>query len=186
VVERLERQKYDRCWMITQPSHAALAGALAARLCAPQFPRPDAKMLQAMALHDAGWGVPDAQAVQKSRISRQYHPESFLGVPAPQLTSIWTDSIDTAQSASVAGGYAVSRHFDRIAHERMAAGNDSPPDLRQLESFVTAETQRRKKLVPKQSLPLEELERLTELLQFVDLLSLYLCCGARENVIFPK
>ena len=30
------------------------------------------------------------------------------------------------------------------------------------------------------------LELWTDLLQFCDLLSLYVCCGARENVAFPK
>ncbi|HWZ45158.1 MAG TPA: DUF3891 family protein [Candidatus Saccharimonadales bacterium] len=182
----MQKQRYDRCWLITQPSHAALAGALAARLCAPQFPRPDAQMLQAIALHDSGWGILDAQAVQKSRANRLHHPESFLDMPVTQLTTIWKDSIDTAGSASVAGGYVVSRHFERIARRRVAAGNDSPRDLHPLQAFINTEIQRQKKLAAKQPLSPEELERLTDLLQFVDLVSLYLCCGARENVILPE
>ncbi|MBZ5526189.1 MAG: DUF3891 family protein, partial [Acidobacteriia bacterium] len=186
VVERIEKQKYDSCWLITQPSHAALAAELAARLSAPQFPKPDPQMIQAIALHDAGWGVPDAHSVQKSRSSGRYHPESFLDMPASQLVSIWQDSIDTAKSASAAGGYAVSRHFDRIARQRIATGSDSPQERRKLESFVSAETQRQKKLAAKQPLSIEELERLADLLQFVDLLSLYFCSGASENVIFPE
>jgi len=55
VVEQLQRQKYESCWMITQPSHAVLAGGLAARLQAPQLPRLDADLIRAIALHDAGW-----------------------------------------------------------------------------------------------------------------------------------
>src|SRR5262245_9899118 len=58
VVERLQRQKYESCWMITQPSHAVLAGQLAANLQSPQIPRLDTELLRAIALHDAGWGSP--------------------------------------------------------------------------------------------------------------------------------
>jgi hypothetical protein len=186
VVERVQRQKYDRCWLVTQPSHAALASALAQAIAAPEFPHPDAQMIQAIALHDAGWGAPDAQAVQKSRAGSAYKPESFLNVPAAQLAPIWQESIDTAKSVSAAGGYAVSRHFDRIARQRIAAGSDSPQDCRKLEAFVKAEAERQKKLAAKQPLSIEELERLTDLLQFADLLSLYLCSGATESVIFPE
>jgi len=185
-VERVQRQKHDRCWLITQPSHAALASALAERIAAPEFPRPDPQMIQAIALHDAGWGVPDAQAVQKSRANVQYKAGSFLDAGAVQLAAIWQESIDTAKSVSAAGGYVVSRHFDRVARWRIASASDSPQDRRKLETFVSAETERRKKLAAKQPLSIEKLERLTDLLQFVDLLSLYLCCGTQENVIFPE
>lgn len=186
VVDRIERQKYESCWLITQPSHAALAAELTARLSAPQFPKPDAQLIQAIALHDAGWGVADAQGVQKSRSGAKYQQESFLDVPAQKLATIWQDSIGTAESASAAGGYVVSRHFDRIAGRRIAAANDHPPDRRCLEAFVNAEASRQKKLAAKQPLPVEELERLVDLLQFVDLLSLYLCCGATDNAVFPE
>src|SRR6516225_1344618 len=62
IVERMQRQPYDGCWMITQPSHAVLAGDFAAKMTGPNLPRMDAALLRAIALHDAGWGVPDAQA----------------------------------------------------------------------------------------------------------------------------
>ena len=70
VIQGLQKQKYESCWLITQPSHAALAGALAAALVGAQLPRPDAKLIQAISLHDAGWGMPDAQIIQMSRADR--------------------------------------------------------------------------------------------------------------------
>lgn len=186
VVERLQQGPYDHCWMITQPSHAALASGFAECISAPQFPRPDRAMLRAIALHDAGWGAPDAQAVQKSRAGAAYRPESFVSLPVSRLVEVWKESIEMAQSTGAAGGYAVSAHFSRIAAHRAERGKDSVPDRRSLETFGAAESARRKKLAAQQPLPAEELERFADLLQFCDLLSLYVCCGARESVIFPK
>src|SRR5437016_10285683 len=77
VVQSIQKQKYESCWLITQPSHAALAGDLAAALSIPQLPQPDAKLIQAIALHDAGWGMADAQIIQMSRADGRYRPGSF-------------------------------------------------------------------------------------------------------------
>lgn len=186
VVEHLQQGQYDRCWMITQPSHAALASSFAECISDPRFPRPDRAMLRAIALHDAGWGTHDAQAVQKSRAKTAYRPESFVALPVAQLTDVWKDSIETAQSTGAAGGYAVSSHFSRIAVHRAEGGKDSAPDRHLLETFVAVEAARRKKLAAQQSLPIAELDRFAELLQLCDLLSLYVCCGAQESVVFPE
>ena len=40
VVEQSQRQITNECWMITQPSHAALAGEFAARMTAVNLPQP--------------------------------------------------------------------------------------------------------------------------------------------------
>src|SRR6516225_4364711 len=77
-VERTQTQSYESCWMVTQPSHAALAGELAAKLAAPQFPTPDGEILQAISLHDAGWGILDAEAIKRSTSTQQQRPRSFL------------------------------------------------------------------------------------------------------------
>src|SRR5258708_24599109 len=71
VVFRTQKQPLDECWMITQPSHAALSGELAAKLSSPKVSRPDDNILRAIALHDAGWGLPDAQAIMSSRSDRK-------------------------------------------------------------------------------------------------------------------
>src|SRR5215472_1329448 len=186
VVERLLRQKYESCWMITQPSHAVLAGGLAARLQAPRLPRLDADLLRAIALHDAGWGIPDAQAITRSRAPKPQPPRSFLETGIEEFLDAWTQSIQVAQSAGAAGAYIVSRHFQRLAEHRMGAAADSDRDRKKLETFVAHESQRQKRLAAKQDRSAEELELLTDVLQFCDLLSLYICCGARQSVEFPE
>jgi hypothetical protein len=186
VVERLQRQKYESCWMITQPSHAVLAGELAARLQGPQMPRLDADLLRAIALHDAGWGIPDAQAITRSRATRPQAPRSFLETEIEEFLEAWTQSIQVAQSAGAAGAYIVSRHFQRLAEHRIGAAADSDRDRKKLETFVAHETQRQRRLAAKQDRSGQELELLTDLLQFCDLLSLYMCSGARESAGFPE
>ncbi|HLJ28893.1 MAG TPA: DUF3891 family protein [Candidatus Angelobacter sp.] len=185
VVERTQTQTYESCWMITQPSHAALAGELAANLNAAQFPTPDVQILQAIALHDAGWGIPDAQAIMRSRSVHQHQPQSFLATAVPQFVEAWEKSIETSESVSPAGGYIVSRHFWRLAEQRLDS-DESKADRKKLESFLQNEERRQKKLASRQSLSTEQLEKLTDLLQFCDLLSLYICCGAGQAVIFPE
>lgn len=186
VVEQLQRQKYEACWMITQPSHAVLASEIAAGLQDPQIPRLDAALVRAIALHDAGWGIQDAQAITRSRSPRQQAPRSFLDSEIEEFLEAWTQSIQVAESAGAAGGYIVSRHFQRLAEHRASAAVDSDRDLKKLESFTARETQRQQRLAAKQTRNWQELESLTDVLQLCDLLSLYVCCGARENVEFPE
>src|SRR5437016_2280990 len=183
VIQGIQKQKYESCWLITQPSHAALAGALAAALVGPQLPQPDAKLIQAISLHDAGWGMADAQIIQMSRADRRYRPNSFLETSVPEFLSAWSKSIAAGQTVSPAGGYIVSRHFCRLAQNMLASSGKE--DREKLESFLGNEERRQKKLVILQSLGRQDLELFTDLLQFCDLLSLYICCGAQENVIFP-
>jgi len=59
-------------------------------------------------------------------------------------------------------------------------------DRQTAESFLRSEAARQGKLAAKQERTPEELETLTDVLQFCDLLSLYVCCGARQNVDFPE
>src|SRR5260370_25998767 len=93
VVERLQKQKYESCWIITQPSHAALSGDIAARLAGPRIPNLDGDLVRAIALHDAGWGIPDAQAVNRSRSGRHNCPESFLETEVEEFLEAGTQSI---------------------------------------------------------------------------------------------
>jgi Protein of unknown function (DUF3891) len=172
--------------MITQPSHAALAGELAARLSAPQVPKLEAELVRAIALHDAGWGIPDAQAIMRSRSSHADCPKSFLEVGVTEVVEAWTQSIEIAQPASPAGGYIVSRHFWRLGEHRLERGDDSEGDRKKLRSFLSHEIARQKRLASKQARNADELEVLTDVLQFCDLLSLYICCGAPDRVEFPK
>lgn len=184
-VEHTQKRSCARFWMITQPSHAVLAGGLAANLNAAQFPVPDEPLLQAIALHDAGWGVPDAQAIVKSRSIHPQAPQSFVAMAVPQFLEAWEKSIETAESVSPAGGYIVSRHFWRLAEHR-ANLEEGKPDRQKLDSFLKNEERRQKKLAPRQSLTTQQLEQFTDVLQFCDLLSLYICCGSSLCAVFPE
>jgi hypothetical protein len=184
VVEESQRQPADRCWMITQPSHAALAGELAAKLTGVDLPNLDGPLIHAIALHDAGWGMSDAQAIAQSRSVSQSPPKSFIACGVGEFVNAWEKSIDVAASVSPAGGYIVSRHFERIAKinaSHIAAGNRQTADR-----FLQNEAARQQQLAAKQQCTPKELESLTDVLQFCDLLSLYVCCGARQNVEFPE
>ena len=185
-VERLQRTCCESCWMITQPSHAALAGDIAAALCDPRIPKLEADLVRAIALHDAGWGMLDAQAVMRSRAAQQNVPKSFLEVSVPEFMVAWTQSIEVALSTSPAGGYMVSRHFWRLAEHRVNTAEDSQPDCKRLQEFLGSEEERQRKLSAKQGRSTEELEALADVLQFCDLMSLYLCSGAQEKIEFPE
>ncbi|HLY98119.1 MAG TPA: DUF3891 family protein, partial [Candidatus Angelobacter sp.] len=67
-----------------------------------------------------------------------------------------------------------------------AANGLGPKESQQLSSFLDQEAKRQKKLAAAQTLSHQELEQLTDLLQFCDLLSLYMCCGAQEKVVLPE
>jgi Protein of unknown function (DUF3891) len=184
VVERTQRQIREGCWMITQPSHAALAGEFAAKLTGAQVPKLDAGIIRAIALHDAGWGIPDAQAIMQSRSVGQGCPKSFIACSAGEFVNAWEKSIDVAQSVGPAGGYIVSRHFVRIAQH--GASHVSESDRPTVARFLNNEADRQKRLAARQNHSAEELELLTDVLQFCDLLSLYICSGARDNAEFPN
>jgi hypothetical protein len=184
MVEQSQRQVPSECWMITQPSHAALAGEFAARMTGVNLPNLDAPVIRAIALHDAGWGMPDAQAIMQSRSIGQGAPRSFIACGVGEFVNAWEKSIDVAASASAVGGYIVSRHFERIA--KVNASKLPKGDRQTIESFLRNEAARQAKLVAKQERTPEELEQIIDVLQFCDLLSLYVCCGARQNVEFPE
>ena len=179
----LEKQRYAECWMITQPSHAALAGQIAARLCAPQLPELSPELVQAIGLHDAGWGMPDAQAIMRSRSVAEDRPKSFLETSVPDFLTAWKQSIEIAQAGSAIGGCMVSRHFWRLANHWLKTNSSDSGDRASMNGFVDQESKRQTRLTQKDA---THLDALTDVLQFCDLLSLYFCCGAQENVELPE
>lgn len=185
-VMRLQKQQYESCWMITQPSHAALAGQIASHLD-PRFVHAlEPELVHAIALHDAGWGMPDAQAVMLSRSVSRGRPKSFLETTVANFLSAWTQSIDIVEAFSPAGGYIVSRHFWRLAKHWAGIPQGSDGDRKIVEKFIAQEAAREAKLVTRQQRSGDELDGLTDVLQFCDLLSLYICCGSQEKVEFPE
>jgi len=179
IEERL-KQTAAEYWLVTQPSHAALAGDLAAALRENLFGAIDQTVARCIALHDAGWSMDDAEQIQRLRSQSKQKPSSFLDASTDSFLQAWTGSIETAAKFAPIGGYLVSRHFERLslwADEKSAA---------KVEAFRKREKERQQKL--KKSLNRDDtaLERLVDALQFCDVLSLYLCCGSSRTVKFEK
>jgi hypothetical protein len=80
----------------------------------------------------------------------------------------------------------VSSHFSRLAQARLKSRNDSSEDRRLVQQFLSQEVDRQQQLGTHAQRSPKELELLTDVLQFCDLVSLYLCCGADELVEFPQ
>ena len=180
LIERSQKTPYSGCWLITQPAHAATSGEMAAALAPESFGTIDESLIRAIAMHDFGWSGPDAREVQASRGAKpgKWTPvHSFLETGAKEVTGIWTASIDAAEKIGPAGGWIVSEHFKRVAQQDPRVADTG---------FVAAETKRQGRLASKSGLAEAELLRLTDALQFCDLLSLYLCCGLQVPVEFPQ
>jgi hypothetical protein len=177
-VEETQRRPAAEYWLITQPDHAALAGELAARLGPPLLNALPAEVVRGIAVHDDGWAAFDAHVA----LTSDRRPLSFLDVPVPDFVRAWTDSIARAQQVAPIAGAIVSRHFCRLAQARASSRGDRAQDAQQLQEFLSREDERQQRLGQGESE--EYLEFLTDVLQFCDLLSLYLCCGAPQDVEF--
>jgi len=167
-------------WVITQPSHAALAGDLAAALREELFGPIDTTISRSIALHDSGWSMDDAEQIQRLRSDATAKPCSFLDASPRQFLRAWTASIETVEKFAPAGGYMVSRHFERLSNR-----NDEKHQP-ELEGFRSREKQRQHRLRGGTKLEEGALERLVDALQFCDLLSLYLCSGSARPVKFSN
>ena len=179
-VEQRQHEHASAYWVVTQPSHAALAGELAAALRDDLFGPIDETIARSIALHDAGWSMEDAEQIQRLRSDPRQKPTSFVDTPPGQFLRAWTTSIETVQKFAPIGGYMVSRHFERISLR------DDPQNQAKLETFRRRERQRQHQLKTKIRLDEAALERLVDALQFCDLLSLYLCCGSCWAVKFDS
>jgi hypothetical protein len=179
-VEERQRQQASAYWVVTQPSHAALAGDIAALLREDLFGIIDATVSRSIALHDSGWSMDDAAQIQILRGDPKSRPVSFVSADFDRVLHAWSSSIDIVEKFAAIGGYIVSRHFERLSHRQ-------DEKLRQTaEAFRTRENQRQQRLLATLETDKAQLERLVDALQFCDLLSLYLCCGSKQDVIFEE
>src|SRR6185312_9908998 len=122
-------------------------------------------------MRDGVWMTPSRSRIC-ARVKRRSLP--VFSKPA------WIASIDTAEKFAPIGGYLVSRHFERLSQR------DDAKDQAKLEAFRKREKQRQQRLKTKLDRDEEALEKLVDALQFCDLLSLYLCCGSKTNVVFSN
>ena len=194
-VAAAQKQSAPAWWLVAQPDHAALAGELAAQFAAPGCHISDREVVRAIALHDAGWAKYDGGSEAgggQNTAPRLLHdssgrPLSFLQAPVEMFVEAWTASIaHTEIEAGATGGLMVSGHFRRLAEHRLNSVEDTPEDEARIRAFVSHETHQDEARFRRQSRTRAELERLVDVLQFCDLLSLYLCCGSRASVQFPQ
>jgi Protein of unknown function (DUF3891) len=195
-VERKQKQSAEEWLLIAQPDHAALAGDLGARLDSPLVPKLDDDVLEGIRLHDSGWTQFDGGergtgrdlevSLRDPQMSDSGKPLSFLEIGAEDVLAAWHGSIERAAKASPIGGILVSEHFCRIGKERLRTKTDTPEDTAKLHTFLQGEEERQAQLQARQARSRYEINLLVDVLQFCDLLSLYLCCGSREKVEFPQ
>lgn len=186
-VERRQRALAAEWWLISQPDHAALSAALAASFSSPEFPAIDPLLARAIEVHDAGWAMfaPETD-VGAPPLDARGKPLSFIEIEPPDFLRAWAASIDRAEQVCPAGGYIASRHFCVLGRGRLDAGFDSAADAARLQSFLERESSRQRRLAAASGRQSQELDALLAVLQFCDLLSLFLCCGAGEAVEFPQ
>jgi hypothetical protein len=182
-IERKQKQVASEWWLVAQPDHAALAGDLAAAISVPEIPALDAEVLQAISLHDQGWAPFDAENPDHGTSQR---PLSFFEVDPAKILLAWSGSIEVAELTSPIAGILVSEHFCRIGRASLPSLGKTRPGSETAGRFLEGEAERQMRLFPKQHYSAEEVNLLVDVLQFCDLISLYLCCGCQEPVEFPQ
>jgi hypothetical protein len=109
-----------------------------------------------------------------------------MQVTVEESLAAWTGSIKAAGEVSRLGEYMVSAHFSRIGRTRVQAELDTPEDIRHLEGFIKEEEEWQAQHEKEIGLDSDRLSEYVDLLQFCDLLSLYLCCGSTQPAEFPQ
>lgn len=195
-VEAKQKQDAEAWWLIAQPDHAALAGDLAALLDPTLIPKLDEPLLRAISLHDSGWAQFDGGergtgrelevSLREPKTDPRGKPLSFLEMEVEEFLTAWQQSIEQAAHASPAGGAIVSEHFCRLTRTRLQSHSDIAQDRGRLQNFLTSQRDFQAQMGSRHARSAEQITVLTDVLQFCDLLSLYLCCGAEEGVTFPQ
>lgn len=186
-IAQVQKQHADRYWIVTQPDHAKLAGRVAASLDRGQVPMLTPDIVECIGAHDEGWQPFDgiAPEPQTPTVDSAGKPLAFTEMPPQVFLHAWGGSIARANGVSAVGGAVVSAHFSRIALHRLSRNIDSEADARSIREFLDHEAERRRDLIERGATP-RKVDHLLEVLQFCDLMSLYICCGSRDSIEFPQ
>lgn len=185
------RRKTPYEWLlISQNDHAELSYRLACAWCAPRIydlfpdtPHPTAEeLLQAIRLHDRGWGSWDGSPGLDPDHGRPY---SFTEMPPADAQAIWTRSIDACGAVGPLAGWSVASHFLAL-HD-----NSDGPDAPLWHEWLARENQRRDRwlrgwLARDSRHTQPQAEHCLSLLQTFDWLSLWLCCVAPLGECDPE
>lgn len=187
-VAQRQKQCAESWWLVSQPDHAQLSGDLAANFISSHFPKIDPLIAKAVAAHDAGWAMFPAEASPRPQpmMAEDGKPRSFIEFPPQEFLQAWQGSIQRAETICAAGGVMVSRHFCALGEVRLKQNMDDASGRQLVLDFLASEAERQRRLSAEAGLPAEQADALLSVLQFCDVLSLYLCSGASEEVEFPQ
>jgi hypothetical protein len=196
-VARAEKTTSPKYYLVRQPDHARAAGEIAQQLAIAGAPPLDDDIVCGISLHDEGWKdfdngterlsvTPATYSEQNVALGADNKPLSFLEIKAGDFLRAWRGSIDSAEEVAPIAALIVSGHFCRIGKFGIAMAAYTEDDARSVREFLASEAQRQTRLLRRQSRGEGEVLYWTDVLQFCDLLSLYLCCGSLENVEFPQ
>lgn len=188
LISATQSARAEQYLLAGQPDHAKLSGEMAERFRSPLLPAIDELTAKAIGVHDAGWAqIPFERDLRgEPPLTDDGRPQHFMQAPVKESLSAWAGSIKAAGATSPLGEYIVSGHFSRIGRMRIQMEMDTAKTLQKLDGFVRSEEERQRNLEQKIELSAEQLSKYVDLLQFCDVLSLYLCCGAREAAEFPQ
>lgn len=196
-IARAEKTISVKYHLVRQRDHARLSGQIAAQLSIAGAPAMDDDIVRGISLHDEGWAdfdcgrerlqaTPASYSETNVALNKMGKPLSFLEIKAGDFLRAWRDSVEAAEAIAPIAGLIVSGHFRRLGQFGVSAGTYSGDDSQRVREFLSQEEKRDRKLLCLQSRGEREVEYWTDVLQFCDLLSLYLCCGSEESVEFPQ
>lgn len=196
-IARAEKRISAKYRLVRQPDHARLSGEIATLLSIVGAPALDDDIVRGISLHDEGWSDFDCGRDRLQATAARYsetnvalnatgRPLSFLEIKTEDFLRAWCGSIDAAEGVAPIASLIVSGHFRRIGQFGISTGTYSEEDTQRARKFLAQEEERQQKLLRVQSRSEREVEYWTDVLQFCDLLSLYLCCGSEESVEFPQ
>jgi hypothetical protein len=194
IMQDLPARRYG---LVRQPDHARLSGELAKHLIQTAAGPVDDEIVCGIALHDEGWAAFDEGREHLAATPARYvengvavtdagKPVSFLEIKPPDFLRAWRESIEAAVAVGPLAGLIVSGHFCRLGRLGLDNQQYVPDDQSRVREFLAGEEIRACRLMKLQSRTPDEVHYWTDVLQFCDLLSLYLCCGSAETVEFPQ
>ncbi len=188
LVSRMESAEAEQYLLVGQPDHARISGEMAAKFSASFLPTMDDAVARAISAHDAGWSqFPFERDLSGDPpLTDNGRPQHFMQVPLEESLAAWNGSIKAAGEINPLGEYMVSGHFSRIAKMRIQMELDTAEAESHLANFVREEEEAQSRLEQRIGLSRPQLTEYVDLLQFADVLSLYLCCGSRDAAEFPQ
>jgi uncharacterized protein DUF3891 len=196
-VARAQKTTSAKYHLVRQPDRARVSGDIARQLAIAGAPAVDDDIVRGISLHDEGWkdfdngserlsATPATYSGENVALSAESRPLSFLEIKAGDFLRAWRGSVDCAEAVAPIAALIVSGHFCRLGKFGISLGAHSDQDAQQVREFLASEKQRQDRLLRQQNRSQSEVQYWTDVLQFCDLLSLYLCCGSQESVEFPQ